>query len=161
MKKILSAYPDYGKAPPDYIVGFIEAVSYLPPDDIAALTHPTEGLVTRCQYLPTIADVHNLLRERKAKAEQFKTFPPKNLFKYDRDDPDYQEPDYARRRRVVRECLGYNPGDTSAPKRELTLPHDDEVRSLRLKTPAAPITPQLRALLEREGWPLSTQEKAA
>jgi hypothetical protein len=69
-KKILSAYPDYGKAPPEYIFNFAEALSYLTEDEMAIVTNPRNGVASRCQFLPTIADVHALLREHKAKAEQ-------------------------------------------------------------------------------------------
>ena len=60
-----------------------------------------------------------------------------------------------RKRRVVQECLGYNPDDRGHPaaKRTFTPPSVKDVANLKLKTPSAPITPQLVAVLEAEGWP--------
>jgi hypothetical protein len=153
-KKILAAYPDYGKAPPEYIINFAEALSYLTADEIAAVTDPRTGVASRCQFLPTIADVHALLRERIEREEKFK---PAHTV-YHRLQPDVgpwdEETDYERKRRVVREILGYNPGDDrNPPKREFSDPTAEDIKNLKLKTPAAPPTPQLIAKLEADGYP--------
>jgi hypothetical protein len=161
-KKILSAYPDYGKAPPEYIFNFAEALSYLTEAELAIVTSPRDGVASRCQFLPTIADIHALLREHREKAEQFKPA----ATAYHRLKPEAgpwdQETDFERKQRVVREYLGYNPGDRDKPaKREFTPPTDADMANLRLKTPPGPITPQLRALLKQQGWPFIPAEDAA
>lgn len=154
-KKILGAYPDYGKAPPEYIVGFAEALSYLSPDELAVVLHPKEGVATRCQYLPTIADIHAVLRDAKARREQFK--PAHTNYRRLNEDagPWDQETDFERKKRVVMECLGYNPDDQGRPaeKRTFTAPDEATVRNLKLKTPPAGPSPYLIALLQEQGWP--------
>lgn len=150
---ILKGRPETERESPAYVRDMVEVLSELSPEEHGWLRDTREGLATRCKFLPTPADVFELIRERKAKAEQFK--PAHTNYRRLNDEPPGAwdlETDYERKRRVVRELLGYNPGEQSAPKRELTLPTEDEVRSMKLKTPAAPITPQLRALLESQGW---------
>lgn len=132
-------------------------MAYLDAEDLAFLAHPLHGLASRCKYLPTIADVTEMLAERKARAEQF-TIPKSHWNKFEYDAP--EEIDYDRRRRVVRELLGYDPNDRGKPvKREMTPPSAEEVRNLQLKTPAAPATPQLMALLQSQGWPFVPQHR--
>lgn len=156
-KKILGAYPDYGKAPPEYIVGFAEALSHLTADEVAIVMDPRHGVAARCQYLPTVADVHAAIRERKAAMEQFKPahtnyhrFTDKDTGPWDR------ETDYERKARLVKELLGYNPSPAShkvEPKRTLTEPTADDMRNLKLKTPSAPPSRYLIDKLRSEGWP--------
>lgn len=161
-KKILGGYPDYGKAPPEYVINFAEALSFLTAEELAAVTDPRNGVASRCQYLPTIADIHALLRERKEKAEQFKPAHTNYQHLNDQKGPWDQETDYERKRRVVIESLGYNPADRGRPatKRTLTQPTDADVRNLKLKTPAAGPSPQLINLLKGQGWPFIPAEAA-
>lgn len=153
-KKILAAYPDYGKAPPEYIVNFIEALSHLSAEEVQVLSHPTTGLAARCKYLPTIADAMDILNEHRAKAEQFT--PAHTTYRRFRDEDDSDAPwnketDVERKKRVVAELLGYSPGHPShQPKRVLVPATADDLRELKLKTPPAPPTPQLLALLREQ-----------
>lgn len=164
-KKILGAYPDYGKAPPEYIVGFAEALSHLTADEVAIVMDPRHGVAARCQYLPTVADVHAAIRDRKAAMEQFKPAHTNYQRLTDNDTgPWDRETDFERKRRVVLECLGYNPderGPTTA-KRKLMPPNGDDVQNLKLRTPAAPPSEFLIDQLRAEGWPFlpSTNEAA-
>ena len=65
---------------------------------------------------------------------------------------------YERKRRVVMECLGYNPDARGKPaKRVLEVPSEEEVRNLRLKTPPAPASRYLIEHLQAEGWPFIPQ----
>ena len=102
-----------------------------------------------------------MLVDHRAKQEQFK---PSHT-PYKRLEPESgpwdQETDYERKARVVKELLGYNPSPKSQQteaKRELVPPTPEELRNLRLKTPAAPISRELLALLESEGWPFLPSE---
>lgn len=70
-KKILTSYPDYGKAPPEYGVNLAEYLSYLSEDEIAIVMHPKHGITGRSAYLPTNADIQALLREYEEKRRQF------------------------------------------------------------------------------------------
>lgn len=156
----MASYPDYGKAPPDYVVTFVEALSYLKPDEIAALTHPTEGLAARCKFLPTVADAHELLRERRAKAEQFA--PAYTNWKKIEDHPNApwnKETDFERKKRVVRELLGYSPGEVAQQRPKNLVPPEPGFK-VELKTPAAPPSEALKKLLREQGWPVvETQER--
>lgn len=159
-KRILGAYPDYGKAPPEYIVGFAEALSHLKPDELAIVMHPRHGVAARCQFLPTIADVHAAIRERQEYERQFQ--PAATTYRRFSDEqpgPWDQETDFDRKRRVVRELLGYNPGESASnSKRELVPPTVDDVRNLKLKTPPGPPSRYLIAKLKAEGWPFIPQD---
>lgn len=54
---MLTRYPDYGKANPGYVLGLVEVMSVYPPDIQAVIAHPTTGIVSRCKYPPTPADI--------------------------------------------------------------------------------------------------------
>lgn len=71
-KKILTSYPDYGKAPPEYGVNLAEYLSYLTEDEIALVMHPKRGVTARTAYLPTNADIQALLREEEERKLKFK-----------------------------------------------------------------------------------------
>ncbi len=160
-KRILASYPDYGKAPPEYVVGFAETLSHMTDEEIGWINDPREGLVTRCKYLPTPADVFDLIRERKAKAEQF--IPPHTTYKRlaEETGPWDQTP-AERKAQVVRELLGYNPGPTSTVPvvRTFSEPTAEDLANLKLKTASAPPTQQLIDLLKGEGWPFIPEQRA-
>lgn len=71
-KKILTSYPDYGKAPPEYGVNLAEYLSYLTEEEIAAVMHPKTGITSKTTFLPTNAEIQALLREREEQAAKFK-----------------------------------------------------------------------------------------
>lgn len=70
-KKILTSYPDYGKAPPEYGVNLAEYLSYLTEEELSVVLHPKTGITGRSAYLPTNADIQALLREHEEKRQQF------------------------------------------------------------------------------------------
>ena len=72
-KKILTSYPDYGKAPPEYGVNLAEYLSFLTPDEISVVMNPRTGITAKTQFLPTNAEIQALLREHEEKQRQFKT----------------------------------------------------------------------------------------
>lgn len=54
------AYPDYGKAPPEYIVSLTELLASYPETVIWKLADLRSGVASRTTWLPTIADVTKL-----------------------------------------------------------------------------------------------------
>ena len=54
---ILSCYPDYGKAPPEYIVNIIDVVASYPPRVLPVLSNLRTGIPGRFSYLPSVADI--------------------------------------------------------------------------------------------------------
>lgn len=143
--RILSNYPDYGKAPAEYILALSETLATLTTSEIVWLTDSREGLASVCKYLPTRADVHEFLKAKRAKVEQFQS--PHTAYK--RLNPDVDErPDFDRRKQVVQELLGYNPmTHVKAPVRDLVgkeIPKD----ASQLKTPAAPASEYLLKRIE-------------
>jgi hypothetical protein len=54
---ILSCYPDYGKAAPEYIVNIIDALSTFPSRILVKLCNLREGIPAKHSYLPTVADI--------------------------------------------------------------------------------------------------------
>lgn len=55
--RILTRYPDYGKASKEYVAGIVEALARYPIETLRALVDVTNGVSGRCKFLPTIADI--------------------------------------------------------------------------------------------------------
>lgn len=133
--RILSNYPDYGKAPPEYLLTLSETLASLTTSEMVWLCDANDGLATVCKYLPTTADIHDFLKAKRAKAEQFK--PAHTHYRKLNEDhgPWEAETDFERKKRIVRELLGYDPmKQTKAPLRDLAgkeIPKD----AGQLKTP--------------------------
>lgn len=89
-KRILSAYPDYGRAPPEYLLTFTELLSTFDDETLAALCDLRTGLATRTAYLPTIADIDKFLRARRAEQEDRGRFrmpgPAPSMVTYTQDE---------------------------------------------------------------------------
>lgn len=56
-ERILSCYPDGGKATPEYIVNLIDVIATYPNHVVAALTDLRTGIPAFCQFIPTVSDV--------------------------------------------------------------------------------------------------------
>lgn len=54
---VLSCYPDFGKAPPEYVVNLIDVLSTYPEKTLVKLCDLRTGVVSKCPYLPTVADI--------------------------------------------------------------------------------------------------------
>lgn len=164
-KKILSGFPDYGKAPPEYVVNLAESLSYLNDEELAVVLHPINGVLARTKFLPTFADISAVLVDHRNKQEQFKPAPTQYKRLEAESGPWDRETDYERKARVVKELLGYNPSPqaqhTEGAKRELVPPSAEDLRNLKLKTPPAGPSPYLIAHLEAEGWPFIPSREAA
>ena len=171
MEKAIAAYrtlmrgrPDLGKESPDYAVGLTETLSYLSDEELAWITNPRDGLATVCKFLPTAADIHEFIRAKRAKLEEFK--PAHTFYRRlnEEQGPWDRETDYERKARIVKELLGYNPSPAAQQteaKRELVPPTAEDLRNLRLKTPPAPPSRHLIAMLEAEGWPFIPKKENA
>ena len=165
-KKILSGYPDFGKASPEYVVNLAESLSYLSEAELAIVLHPVTGVAARCKFLPTFADIMAVLNEHRTKQEQFQPAHTQYKRLAEETGPWDKETDFERKARVVKELLGYNPSPAAEalePKRVLTAPTAEDMANLQLKTPPAPPSKYLIAFLEKQGWPFTPaqQEKTA
>lgn len=165
-KKLISSFPDYGKAPPEYVVNLAESLSYLNEEELAVVLHPLNGVVARTKFLPTFADISAVLVEHRNRQEQFKPAHTQYKRLTEESGPWDKETDFERKARVVRELLGYNPSPAAQhleAKRELVPPAEEDLRNLKLKTPPAGPSPYLIAYLKAEGWPFvqSTEEEGA
>lgn len=60
-KMILSRYPDYAKATPEYTAGIVEILSRHPRYIQNRLADVQEGIIAHCAYMPTIADIQKLV----------------------------------------------------------------------------------------------------
>lgn len=162
LSSLMKGRPDTNAENPKYLAEMVEALSWLTPEEHAWLAHPREGLQTVCKFLPTPADVHTFLRERRARAEQFKPAP--TAYRKIEDDPNApwnRETDAERKKRVVRELLGYDPEGRPEAKRTLEPATAEDVAGLRLKTPPAPPSRQLIAALEKQGYPFPSKQAAS
>jgi len=108
--RILRGRPEVRVENPDYLDGLTETLEVLTDEELAWITDPREGLATRCKYLPTPADVFELIREKRAWRDRIN--PTTSWQRLTPDDtPDGWEPDGERRKRTVRDTLGYDPSD--------------------------------------------------
>ena len=53
---ILSRYPEYGKAPAEYLASIAELLADLPPENLRVMTDKHIGISAKCKFLPTHAD---------------------------------------------------------------------------------------------------------
>ena len=163
-KKILSGFPDYGKAPPEYVVNLAESLSYLNDEELAVILHPINGVLARTKFLPTFADVAAVLQDHRNKQEQFQPAHTQYKRLADESGPWDRETDYERKARLVKELLGYNPMERGvvASPRSFEPPSAEDMKNLKLKSPADGPSRELIEQLESDGWPfIPQQEKAA
>lgn len=53
---ILKRYPDYGKAPPEYLASIAELLADMPPENVRVMADKHIGISAICKFLPTHAD---------------------------------------------------------------------------------------------------------
>lgn len=159
--RLMQTRPEYGSETDEYMVGFTETLSYLSDEELAWVTHPRDGLHTVCKFLPTAADLFDFLRKKREPFDKFKAF-GKSLAEREPPELKLTESEIERRKRIVMETLGYNPLDKFKPvKRVLENPTEAEVRGLKLETPAAPVSEELKKLLWEQGYFTLAQDTAA
>lgn len=165
-RRILGGYPDYGKAPPEYLLSITEYLAYLPAEDQEALAHPVSGIASKCTFLPTKAQMAEFLADRHKRTNTRAT--GYRYLKPGEEDEIDIPPAERRKAQVLRE-LGYDPSisrEVRQPRRPLDPGIIDAIQegswsSSSLKTPPGPITPELRALLIEQGvLPPATSEAA-
>lgn len=163
MDRIFKGRPETRIENPDYLDGLTDTLEALTDEELAWVSDPREGVHTVCKFLPTPADVFDLIRKRREAADKFKAFgKPKNLLQPDHD-PVLSKDEIGRRKRIVMNTLGYNPAAPAVQeKRKLVPPTIDDLASMSIKTPAGPISPQLIALLVAQGvdCPATRRHKA-
>lgn len=91
-----------------------ECLSGLTPEEFAVVTNPATGIATVSRFLPSVADVHEFLRNERARHEQFK---PHTHYKV-LESFDVEQPPLERRKKVVMEALGHNPQDRKSKPME-------------------------------------------
>ena len=142
--RIFKGRPETRIENPDYLDGLTETLEALTDQELAWVSDVRDGIQTRCKYLPTPADLFELIREKKARAEQFKPIPPRNVLK---PDPVPADTDFEARKKQVLRQLGYNPQAKSTPvKRHLVPPTADDLAGLKSSLP--PPGPPTRELLQ-------------
>lgn len=129
-----------------------ECLAHLTADELAAVNDPRNGLATTTKFLPTPGDVHEFLRDRRAKAEQFRSHPTSGYKRLMDETPDPRPPTLEERKAVVLRELGYDPQQRTSPKRVLVEPTaaEVEVTIANLKTPSEPISNELRQLIAEQ-----------
>lgn len=98
----MTTVPDY------YLPSLANALSYLTDEEMAWVLDPTEGIATRCKFPPVSADVHELLREKRAKRDKFKPAP--THYRYLREELDKRGlQTLGKRKEFLISELGYDP----------------------------------------------------
>ena len=152
VKRMLSSYPDYGRAPAEYLLTLTEFVAGLTEIEKSIVFDWKNGVTARTKFLPTIADMTEVINEFTAKRKQFE---PAHTA-YRRFEPEAplppEETDLERRKRVVQELLGYNPQAKDTPvKRVLVPPTAEDLANLKSKLPPpGPPTRELREVIARQ-----------
>jgi hypothetical protein len=129
------------------MVSLMECLTWVTPQEMALLMDPRNGIATVCKYLPTPGDIHEFL-----KARDHKPAPTSYKKLTEESGPWDQETDFERKKRVVLEALGYNPGERNAPKRDLVPPTAADLDGVikGLKTSPAPASEELRRLIAEQ-----------
>lgn len=164
MQFLLKGRPDTGREDPAYVAGMVESLSWLTDEERGWISHPRDGLHTVCKFLPTAADVHGFIRDKRARMEASRPGATTYRRLGAESGPWDKETDYERKARIVRELLGYNPSPAGCqvePKRGQTPPTTQDMTDLTLKTPPAPPSRYLIAQLEADGWPFIPGKDAA
>lgn len=130
---ILRAYPQAdAKATEATAAELTSFLATLTDEELSWVLDTRSGIKTRCKFLPTPADIAELVRERhefRRKLEPgnsgYRRFRPG-------DDDDVEVPDPERRRAQVMALLGYDPQAPKVPKkRELVPPSTDDIEGLK------------------------------
>ena len=153
VKLILRGRAEINAENPDYIIGFTETLTHLTDEEMGWITDPREGLATRCKYLPTPADVFELIRERRAARDRINPHTTWNKLE-PISGPWDAETDFERKKHIVRELLGYDPGNRNdKPKRVFAKPTQTDFEALRsqAKVKAAPPSKHLVEWLAANG----------
>lgn len=102
-EKILKSYPDYGKAPAEYLLAVTELLAGYPQEVRERLADLRTGIASRCKFLPSIAEIVEMAEEPQRIREQFS---PPTAYKKFPPAPDYDEsPEEMERRRGFIERL--------------------------------------------------------
>lgn len=162
MKRILGSFPDYGKAPPEYLLSITEYLAYLPAEDQEALAHPVSGIASKTKFLPTKADMAEFIADRhkrlNTRATGYRYFEPGEMVA--------MEPAERRKAQVLAE-LGYDPSKPMVDKRPpldrgiLDAIQENRWSSKDLKTPARPASAELKALLVEQGYLQPLDDKSS
>lgn len=100
----MSAYPDYNKAPPEYLLTLTELLGSYDDETVARLVDMRTGIPSRCKFLPTVADIVEFVKEIEDRKHQFVS--PPSVYKKFPPAPDYDEsPEEMKRRRGFIERL--------------------------------------------------------
>jgi hypothetical protein len=86
-KKIISCFPDYGKAPKEYLLNLVAVLADYPEDVQEALADRKTGIPSKVQFLPTIAvivEMADTLMAAKAKAARFDRIKARAVVRDDR-----------------------------------------------------------------------------
>lgn len=71
-ERLLKSFPDYNKANEAYIASIVQTLAALPNDIVVAIMDLTTGIRSKCQFLPTVADLCNFAVEYHKQQDQFK-----------------------------------------------------------------------------------------
>lgn len=71
----MAIYPDYSKAPSTYVLAITEILSTYDEDVLKAICDLKTGIPSRCQFLPTVADITKFVEENVVRQNQFRPAP--------------------------------------------------------------------------------------
>ncbi len=80
VERLLSSYPDYGKAPETYLASVAELVAGYDSAMQTEMLDLRQGIRAKCTYLPTIADIVKWGDDYLARRNQFKSQPSREPY---------------------------------------------------------------------------------
>ena len=152
-EKILKRYPDYAKAPPEYLAAISTILSTYDYRMQCQLSDIMTGVSARCKFLPTVAEIKEL-------AYEFAPPVQPKYFKPEPDPPPLSPSARARMQKLTDDFRNswVEPGKATG----FTYRPADEIKSSSdLKSPDGPISDELRQKLIDENWPYMQQQEDA
>lgn len=143
----------------EYLVSLADTLSWLTEQELNWVLDPREGVVTRCRFPPTAAEVHECIRDIRARFEAVRATRSTQYRYFDASEPDPRPRSLEYRKAAVIRQLGYDPAKVSGShKREhafKTIPITQFRSSDDLKTPSKPASPELLEYLSETVYPMS------
>jgi len=151
---ILRAYPQAdARVTEAFAAELTQFISTLTEQELGWVMDTRNGIKAKCKFLPTPADINELIAERRAASEFIR--PGTSGYRKLGPDDDIVQPPGDRRKAQVRELLGYDPAAPTKRtiREELVPPTPDDMVALaatmKIKPPerGSDASPQLKALL--------------
>ena len=166
IEQMFRGRPDHGREDPGYLAGLADTLCGFTPEELAVMSDPATGLMTRLKFLPTPADVYEFLREKMPWSDRFRPASSYRTLEPDRTPkPDHGgDAGFERRRKLVLDALGHELGSNIGRRTQVlqpivrAIPTAEDMAGIVLKTPPSAPSDHLLSLLRERGYYQAPQE---